>query len=132
VTRAAEAQAVTGYIGAFPGRPDQVTHARHAVARYLNGHPVTDDAVLVVSELSANAIMHSNSAGDFFTVSVELHESYIYIEVEDAGGLWHPKPPDPGRPHGLDLVELLTGEDGWGVDGDRAGRVVWARLELVQ
>ena len=82
MTRAAAAQ-VTEYTGTFPGLPDQVQHARHAVARYLDGHPVTDDAVLIVSELASNAVLHSDSAGGFFTVSVELHETYCYIEVEE-------------------------------------------------
>lgn len=128
----AAGRAATGYAGTFPGRPDQVQRARHAVARYLAGHPVTDDAVLAVSELAGNAVLHSRSAGDFFTVSIEVRSTYIYIEVEDAGGLWHPKLPDPERPHGLTVVELLAGADNWGVDGDRAGRVVWVRLELAR
>jgi len=129
--RAAAGQAAaTGYAGTFPGRPDQVQRARHEVARYLAGHPSADDAVLAVSELASNAVLHSRSAGDFFTVSVEVHSAYIYIEVEDAGGLWHPKLPDPERPHGLAVVELLAGVDNWGVDGGEGGRVVWARLEL--
>ena len=125
----ATAQAVTGYIGTFPGCPDQVRHARHAVATYLAGRPVTSDTVLVVSELASNAILHSGSRDGIFTVRVELHGSYCWIECEDAGGPWNLKP-DPSRPHGLDVVEALTGEDGWGVDGDEAGWIVWARLEL--
>ena len=37
-----------------------------------------------------------------------------------------------GRPHGLDVVEALTGPDGWGVEITTGGRrVVWARLDLV-
>jgi anti-sigma regulatory factor (Ser/Thr protein kinase) len=128
--RAAAGQAAaTGYSGTFPGRPDQVQRARHEVARHLAGHPVTDDAVLVISELAGNAVLHSGSKGGFFTVRAELHGTCCYIECEDAGGPWHPQPPDAGRPHGLDLVEALSGPDSWGVDGDAAGRVVWARLE---
>ena len=124
----AAAQA-TGYSGTFHGLPEQVQRARHEVARYLSGHPVTDDAVLVVSEVASNAVLHSKSAGDRFTVCVELHDTYCYIECEDAGGPWHPQPPDAERPHGLDVVEALAGPDGWGVDGDSSGRVVWVRLE---
>jgi anti-sigma regulatory factor (Ser/Thr protein kinase) len=44
------------YEHVFPGEPEQVAHARHDVARYLDGHPLTDDAVLIVSELATNAI----------------------------------------------------------------------------
>jgi hypothetical protein len=81
-------------------------------------------------ELSANAVLHSLSAGQFFTVRAELHASCLWLEVEDAGGPWNLRPRDPSRPHGLDMVEALTGPDGWGIDGDMSGRVVWARLEL--
>jgi serine/threonine-protein kinase RsbW len=122
----------TEYTGKFPGRPDQVQQARHAVARYLNGHPVTDDAVLVVSELASNAVLHSDSADGFFTLHAELHATYFYIEVEDAGGEWTPKLPDGSRPHGFDVVEATAGPDGWGVEGDDLGRVAWCRLELGQ
>ena len=118
------------YSRTFPGRPDQVSVARHQVAGFLSGHPVTDDAVLIVSEFASNAVQHSDSAGGFFTVSVELHDTYCYIEVEDAGGDWTVKLPDPDRPHGFEVVDALAGADNWGVDGDASGRVAWCRLEL--
>jgi len=85
--------------------------------------------LLIVSELAANAVLHSASAR-FFTVRAELHGSYLWLEVEDCGGSRHPRPHDDARPHGLDVVAALTGPDGWGVDGDASGRVVWARLKL--
>ena len=54
----------------------------------------------------------------------------MWVEAEDLGGPWHFRQPD-GRPHGLDLVEALTGPDGWGVETTTGGgRVVWARLDL--
>ena len=114
----------------YPGHLDQVHRVRQAVARYLAGCPAADEAVLIVSELAANAIVHSASRGAFFTVRAELHADYVWVEVEDLGGPWHCRPPD-GRPHGLDLVEALTGPDGWGVDTTTGGgQVVWARLDL--
>ncbi len=60
---------------------------------------------------------------------VNQHPGYVWVEAEDLGGPWHCRPPD-GRPHGLDLVEALTGPDGWGVDTTTGGQVVWARLDL--
>jgi len=126
----AAAQAATAYTGVFPGTADQVSRARREVARHLAGHPVTDDAVLVVSELAANAVLHSDSKGQFYTVSAEVHATYVWVEVEDLGGPWNLRPRDAARPHGLDVVEALAGPDNWGVDGDQAGRVVWCRLEL--
>jgi anti-sigma regulatory factor (Ser/Thr protein kinase) len=113
---------------------DQVQRVRHEVARHLSasGCPreVIDDAVLVLSELASNAIVHSNSKGQFFTVRTELRRNYVWVEVEDLGGDWEIKPHDPERPHGLDVVEALAGADGWGIDGDDFGRVAWARLDL--
>jgi hypothetical protein len=52
------------------------------------------------------------------------------IEAEDLGGPWRRRQPDD-RPHGLDLIEALTGPDCWGVETTTGGgRVVWARLDL--
>ena len=46
------------------------------------------------------------------------------------GGPWRRRQPD-GRPHGLDVVEALTGPDGWGAETTTGGgRIVWARLDL--
>ena len=68
--------------------------------------------------------------GQFFTVRAELHPDYVRVEAEDLGGPWRRRQPD-GRPHGLDVVEALTGPDGWGVETTTdGGRVVWARLDL--
>jgi serine/threonine-protein kinase RsbW len=126
----ATAQAATGYTGTFPGQADQVQRARRAVAHYLAGHPVTSDAVLITSELASNAILHSDSKGGFFTVRAEVFPGHLRLEVEDLGGPWDRHPRDTARPHGLDVVEALTGPANWGVDGGQGGRVVWCRLEL--
>ena len=125
-----ERAAGTCHMATYPGHPDQVHHVRHAVARYLAACPAAGEAVLIASELAANAIVHSASRGAFFTVRAELHADYVWVEAEDLGGPWHCRPSD-GRPHGLDLVEALTGPDGWGVETTTdAARVVWARLDL--
>ena len=119
----------TRFTGTYPGRPDQVQDARRAVARHLAGCPVLDDAVLITSELASNAVLHSASRGEFFTVRAELHADYVWVETEDLGGPWRSRGDD--RPHGLDVVEALTGPDGWGTETIAGGgRVVWARLEL--
>ncbi len=124
------AAAVLRYTGVFHGTAAQVRQVRREVARHLAGCPAANDAVLIASELAANAVLFSASAGHFFTVRAELHGSYLWLEVEDGGGPRHPRPHDDTRPHGLDVVAALTGPDGWGVDGDASGRVVWARLKL--
>ena len=126
----AEPAAATRFTGVYRGRADQVRHARRAVARHLAGCPAVDDAVLVVSELASNAIVHSASRGEFFIVRAERHPDYVWVEAEDLGGPWcHGQSED--RPHGLDVVEALTGPDGWGIEPTSDGRrVVWARLDF--
>jgi hypothetical protein len=96
----------------------------------LAGCPAADNVVLIASELSANAILHSRSRTEHFTVRAELHSDHVRIEVEDLGGPWRRRQPD-GRPHGLKVVEALTGPDGWGFETTTdGGRIVWARLDL--
>ena len=126
----ADLVAAACYAGIYPGRANQLHHVRRAVARHLAGCPAVSDAILVLSELAANAVVHSASQGQFFTVRVEVYPDYVWLEAEDLGGPWRCRQPD-GRPHGLDVVEALTGSDGWGVETTTdGGRVVWARLGL--
>lgn len=126
----AEPAAATRHTCTYPGRADQVRHVRRTIAAHLAGCPAANDAVLVASELASNAILHSRSRCGQFTIRTELHLDHVLIEAEDLGGPWRPRP-SGDRPHGLTVVEALTGPEGWGVrtTGD-GGRVVWARLDL--
>jgi hypothetical protein len=115
----------------FPAQPDQVREARAFLRAALEGCPVADDAVLCVSELAANAVLHSASGkpGGRFTVRAEVHPgNYVWVEVEDNGGAWNQHPHRDGRPHGLDIVRALATDSG--IDGDPVtGWVTWARLD---
>jgi anti-sigma regulatory factor (Ser/Thr protein kinase) len=124
---AVERVPVAEYAGTYPGQPCQVQHARRGVQQLLAGHQAEQEAVLIASELVTNAILHSGSKDSTFTIRAEVHDAYVWIEVEDAGGQWAVKGADD-RMHGLALVEMLTGPDNWGVDGGQSGRVVWARV----
>jgi anti-sigma regulatory factor (Ser/Thr protein kinase) len=114
----------------FPARPEQVGAARRFVAGLLAGTPVADDVVLCVSELAGNSVSHSVSGypGGTFTVRVEVHDGdYVWLEVTDQGGPWHPSAPD-GRVHGLEIVRRLASESG--VAGSVfTGWETWARLD---
>jgi anti-sigma regulatory factor (Ser/Thr protein kinase) len=126
----AEPAAATRHTATYPGRADQLLYVRRAVASHLTGCAVADDAVLIASELAANAILHSRSRAGHFIVRTELHPDHVRIVAEDLGGPWRRRQPD-GRPHGLDMVKALTGPDRWGTETTTGGgRVVWARLEL--
>lgn len=115
------------FVSTYAGVPAEVASVRHEVSMYLTGCPVQDDVILIASELASNAIMHSLSAGAVFTVQVERRDDYVYVEVEDLGGPWVASP-DHSRPHGLDVVELITPR--WGIMGTPNLRVVWARINF--
>jgi two-component sensor histidine kinase len=87
----------------------------------------------VVSELCANAALHSNSRepGGQFTVRTEVRPGdCVWIEVTDQGGPWDRPDEDEDRPHGLDIVAAIAGDGNWGIHGDSdSGRTVWVRLD---
>ena len=124
----AAAQAATRYEHTFPGRADQAAQVRREIAAYLGTAPAAGDTILIVSELAANAILHTRSRGSTFTVRCQLSPGSARVEVEDLGGPWRPRPP-ADQPHGLDIIAVLTGPDGWGTQPTgTGGRIVWAEL----
>ena len=117
-----------GYAGTFDGRAEEAARVRREIADYLGLSPAADDMIFIADELAANAIMHSRSRGSTFTVHCQLSARVTRIEVEDLGGPWRPRVPGD-RPHGLDIIQALTGPDGWGTQVTGTGRrTVWARL----
>jgi serine/threonine-protein kinase RsbW len=122
------AQAATSYAGTFPGQAGEAARVRREIAAYLDNCPVTQDMILIASELAANAILHTRSRGSTLRVRCQLSPRAARIEVEDLGGPWRPRPPGD-RPHGLDIIQALTGPDGWGTQTvGTGGRIVWAEL----
>jgi serine/threonine-protein kinase RsbW len=111
------------WVRSFPGRHDQVGQARAFLACFLDGRPGADEAVLLVSELAANAVTHSASGrpGGTFTVRARIHcDGCIYAEVEDHGSGWDGDVSAAECPHGLFLLRQLAsdcgarrGERGW-------------------
>jgi serine/threonine-protein kinase RsbW len=112
---------------AFPATPAQAGEARRFLAQILDGRPAADDAVLCLSEMAANAILHSNSRkpGGHFTVRAEMHGDRLRVEVHDEGGHWTvPMPDDVQRGHGLHIISQLART--WGITGDSGtGWTVW-------
>jgi anti-sigma regulatory factor (Ser/Thr protein kinase) len=102
-------------VRSFPGRPDQVGHVRSFTARFLNGCPTADDAVLLVSELAANACAHSASGrldGTFVVRAQVSGGGRVYAEVEDEGSPWDGTFGTAESPHGLYLLRALSTECG--------------------
>jgi hypothetical protein len=124
----APAAATTTYQGTFQGRAEEIARVRREMAAYLGQCPVADDMVLVADELASNSVLHTRSRGGTFHVRCELSPGSARVEVEDTGGPWRTRTGDD-RPHGLNIVQALTGADGWGTEQTRGGtRLVWASL----
>lgn len=128
---AKEADALWAERRVFPGRDDQVAEARRFVRRALDGYPVVDDAVLCVSELATNTLLHTASGnGGQFEIIVWRSESSVRIAVSDNGSIGKPAicavdaASEQGR--GLGLVALVASH--WGESGDESGRTVWFEL----
>jgi DNA-binding NarL/FixJ family response regulator len=104
--------------------------AREFVARKVAEwqlSPILDDALLVTSELAANAITHAESS---CKLRVSLSPTSLRIDVLDTGsGTPEPQPTSSTAEHGrgLHLVDALT--TAWGLElvpGE--GKLVWAEL----
>ena len=75
----------------FAGDAGQVRAARRFLAGVLDGYPAADDALLCVSELATNAVLHSRSGrpGGCFTVRAARRAGSVRVEVTDEGGGRH-------------------------------------------
>jgi serine/threonine-protein kinase RsbW len=126
----------------FRGTPASVPEARRFVAELLVGCPARETLMACASELSANAVAHTDSGrGGTFTVQVTRpRDGVARISVTDDGGASVPVPGDldlicsdelaeGGR--GLALVAACTSRWGFvdaapGGPGHHPGRTVWA------
>ncbi|MEU1457615.1 ATP-binding protein [Streptomyces avermitilis] len=120
------------YSETFPGLEESAEVARKLVRTALAAwylEDLTDTAILVVSELVANAVKHTNSRVIRVVVS-RPSERFVRIGVVDRAQVLPElaKPEDDlltsGR--GLLLVDALA--ERWGADLYRWGKQVWAEL----
>jgi anti-sigma regulatory factor (Ser/Thr protein kinase) len=130
------------WVRAFAGTTAQVAEVRRFVGCLLAGCPASEALVTCVSELAANAVVHTASgASGFFTVEVSRpRDGVARVAVTDAGG---PTEPAAGAPVeadpdevdldfdelpvcglGLALVEATASS--WGYHDAGPGRTVWA------
>ncbi|MER7468251.1 ATP-binding protein [Streptomyces sp. NPDC097981] len=95
-----------------------------------SGSDLTDDALLLVSEVIANACLH---AGGPTSLVLRCTAERLRIEVTDES----PTPPrtrhrfDPSRPggHGLLIVERLGRKWGWSPAVAGPGKCVWVEMD---
>ena len=106
--------------------------ARDALASWQLTY-LTDTALLLISELVTNAVLHARTGGSGVTLHLEVRETWLRIEVHDADL----RGPEPRMPSTLDesgfgfvIVEALA--DKWGVRETAAGKAVWAELDIRQ
>jgi anti-sigma regulatory factor (Ser/Thr protein kinase) len=127
--------AMPSWARVFPGTPQQVGAARRFVAALLDGSPYRDDAVLVVSELVTNALLHSRSGnpGGLVAVQVTRWRLGVRIAVTDQGSPNSPVVRDAGPGcevaecgHGLYMVCHLAEHLDW--HDDASGRTIHAIL----
>ena len=114
---------------ALPGQATSAAEARRFVAARLADaglDGMIDTAVLLVSELVANAVLHAHT--DLVLV-VRIDDELATVEVHD-GSVGAPTVKDysslSGTGRGLVLVEALA--DGWGTERTHGGKFVWFEL----
>jgi hypothetical protein len=114
----------------FAARPDQVRAARQFVLGVIDSWGLrSDEAILVVSELAANALSHARSA---FTVALQRDGGAVVVEVSDASpappAITMP-PPDAADGRGLLIVDRVA--RAWGSRPlSSGGKVVWVELDV--
>ena len=101
--------------------------ARRLVRSVLADWPFVDDAILVASELAANAIEHGEQPVE---LRLDVFADRVRVCVVNAAGDRIPEVrtvgDDAARGRGLALVHALAADWGWEHDGDRLS--VWADL----
>lgn len=112
-------------------RAESCRDARRAIRAFCLGGPcagITDDAVLLTSELVANAIEH---AGTMVTL-VAMHDDDALVVVVSDDCVDPPVRRRPGssteRGRGIGVVSELAGA--WGVTPRNDGKSVWFRLAV--
>lgn len=116
----------------LPDELSSVATARRFVREKLQEWGVeasVDDAMLVVSELAANALTHAESS---YRVRLATTGPALRIEVEDDGsGTPEPKPLTETEEHGRGLHLVGAVAASWGMEAGLAGgKRVWAELPI--
>jgi anti-sigma regulatory factor (Ser/Thr protein kinase) len=113
--------------GAAPGQARRLL-ADLLVAWHIEDGPLGAGALVVISELVTNAVLHG---GGHIVLEVDWDPLWLRLSVSDGSRSvprrrW-PRPLETtGR--GLRLVEALSAR--WGVDSRPVGKRVWAELDL--
>ncbi len=119
----------------LPADLQAVSRARRTTSATLQDWGLAGDAVdsalLVVSELVTNAVLHTGEPCELLLSRDPAQPSTVRVAVHDASTR-HPSPRDAGDDalggRGLAIVEALA--DDWGVTPQGEGKAVWADLPV--
>lgn len=109
--------------------PRAPSHARHWLTDLCAAwrcETVADDAALLVSELTTNAVLHASTP---IAVSATYTPPFLTVRVTDAlpGGLVYPLQEDRAEDgRGLFIVRAVAHD--WGVEHEPDGKSVWFSL----
>jgi anti-sigma regulatory factor (Ser/Thr protein kinase) len=126
-------------IRVLPGAPESATAARRLTRQLLgDDHPTLDTAMLLMSELVTNSVLHSRSRrpGGSITVAVCAGPTSVLIQVRDDGGPFEAQSPGAsgedasGAEHGYGLLLVDALAESWGTSATTDGRVTWCRLAV--
>jgi anti-sigma regulatory factor (Ser/Thr protein kinase) len=111
----------------FPAEPESVRSAREFVRGAIADSQNAADAVLLVSELATNAIIHAKSS---FAIDVKLQANIVRVEVVDESPILPvlaDTPPLGSRGRGLGIVNTLA--RAWGTEARGQGKAIWFEIE---
>ena len=95
---------------------------------------LVDDAMLVLTELVGNAVLHARPLrGHEISVGWRRQAGYLELWVTDGGSDSErptPQHPSPHEVHGRGLTVVDAISDSWGVQRDAGSATVWARIAL--
>ncbi|MFJ7907369.1 ATP-binding protein [Kitasatospora sp. NPDC096204] len=124
------------FVARLDSRVESTPLARYMLRAYLSGLPsgerYGDTAELLLGELFANAVQHSDAADDrHIEVRFSLVSSRLRLEVHDAGSgcpALHVPSPDDEHGRGLFLVNRLAERWGCASRPGGIGKFVWAHI----
>jgi CheY-like chemotaxis protein len=118
-------------LAVFPAHVSTVPQARDFVRRRMGqwGFAEIDGALVVVTELAANAVVHGHSS---YEVRLSASPGLLRIEVSDNDpGTPEPQPFSSTAESGRGVVLVSALATSWGIETDgHTGKVTWAELNL--
>ncbi|MFE7594859.1 ATP-binding protein [Kitasatospora sp. NPDC057512] len=127
------------FVACLDARTESTPLARYLLRAYLAGLPsgerYRDTAELLLGELFANAVQHSDAPDDrHIEVRFALVSSRLRLEVHDAGTgrpILRTAAPDDEKGRGLFLVDELAERWGCASRPGGIGKFVWAHIAPV-